>query len=136
LLYVPNAGHNLEQKGRDGKPDHSQAVNGLAAFGRHIIRDNPMPKLTWKHEDVEGKARLTVYSKPEPNAARLWLAEAPTRDFRKGTWTARPFDCKGGSVAAVVDPPARGFLTFYAELDYTIGDLPYHLSTQVRIVGE
>lgn len=136
VLYVPNAGHNLEQKGPDGKPDRSRAVNGLAAFGRHMIRDKPMPRLSWKHGDADGKARLNVHCKPEPNAARLWVAEASSRDFRKAKWTARQLDSKDGSVAAVVDPPARGFLAFYAELDYSIGDLPYHLSTQVRIVGE
>jgi hypothetical protein len=37
---------------------------------------------------------------------------------------------------ATVAPPAKGFITFYAELDYTIGDLPYHLSTTLRMIGK
>ncbi|HEY7315177.1 MAG TPA: PhoPQ-activated protein PqaA family protein [Gemmataceae bacterium] len=134
VLYVPNAGHNLEQKGEDGKTDRTRAVTGLAAFGRHIIRDNPMPKLTWKHDDADGKPRLAVRSTTAPKAARLWTAEAPTRDFRKSKWTSRPLECKDGSVLTVVDPPAKGFLAFYAEMDYTAGDLPHHLSTQLRVV--
>ena len=95
-----------------------------------------MPKLTWKHDDADGKPRLAVRSTPAPKAARLWVAEAPTRDFRKSKWTPRPLECKDGSVLAVVDPPAKGFLAFYAELDYTAGDLLHHLSTQLRVVGK
>jgi hypothetical protein len=133
---VPNAGHNLEQKGDDDKPDRSRAINGLAAFGRHILRDNPMPKLTWQHDDTDGKARLRVRSTSAPKEARLWVAESPTRDFRKAKWTARPLEVKDGAAVGVVDPPARGFLAFYADLDYAIGDLPYHLATQVRIIGK
>ncbi|HTU92544.1 MAG TPA: PhoPQ-activated protein PqaA family protein, partial [Gemmataceae bacterium] len=134
LLYVPNAGHNLEQKNDDGKPDRSRALHGLAAFARHAIHDKPMPKLTWKHDDAGGKARLTLHSTPPPKGGRLWLAEAPTRDFRKAKWVSRPLDDKAGG--AVLAPPAKGFIAFYAELDYALDDLPYHLSTTLRVMGK
>jgi PhoPQ-activated pathogenicity-related protein len=136
VLYVPNAGHNLEQKGDDGKPNRTRAINSLAAFGQHILRDNPMPKLTWKYDDVDGQARLAVHAAPKPTAARLWVAEAPTRDLRKAKWTARPLEGKAERIVTVIPPPRKGFLAFYAELDYTIGDLPYHLSTQLRMLGK
>lgn len=136
VLYVPNAGHNLQQQSEDGKKDRKRALRGLTAFGRHILRDNPMPKLSWKHDNADGKPRLTVRSTPQAKAARLWLAESPTRDFRKSEWTARPLHCKDGAATVVVDPPAKGFLAFYAELDYVIGDLSHHLSTQLRVVGK
>ncbi len=136
VLYVPNAGHNLEQKGDDGKPNRTRAINALAAFGRHILRDNPMPKLTWKHDDADGKARLTVSSTAEPKGARLWVAEAPTRDFRKARWFSRPLKWQDERAVTLLTPPEPGFLVFFAELDYTIGDLPYHLSTQVRVLGK
>lgn len=134
VLYVPNAGHNLEQKSDEGKSDRSRAINGLAAFARHMIRDNPMPKLTWKHEDTDGKARLTLQPTPPANGGRIWLAEASTRDFRKAKWTSRPLDHQ--SNGAVIAPPTKGFVAFYAELDYTIGELPYHLSTTLRVLGK
>src|SRR5262249_10301435 len=86
VLYVPNAGHDLTQKHADGKKDRDRAQNGLVAFARHMLKENPMPKLTWTHDDAEGKARLTVTADPGAKAARLWIAQSPTRDFRKSTW--------------------------------------------------
>jgi PhoPQ-activated pathogenicity-related protein len=135
VLYVPNAGHNLEQKGDDGRPDRSRAVNGLAAFGRHIVRDNPMPNLTWKHDDVDGKARLTVHATPPPQGVLLWVAEAPSRDFRKAKWVARPVEWKDEKAVSLIALPSKGFLALYAELDYKIDELSYQLSTQVRVIG-
>jgi PhoPQ-activated pathogenicity-related protein len=133
---LANAGHNLEQKGAGGKGDRTRVLNALAAFGRHYVRDNPMPKLTWRHDDAAGKARLTVRAAPAPKGARLWVAEAPTRDFRKAQWVERPVTREGGRVVGAVAPPAKGYVAFYAELDYAVGDLPYHLSTQVRVLGK
>ncbi len=78
VMYVPNAGHNLQQTG-----DRTWALNGLAAFTRAQITDQPLPRLEWKHDDADGRMRLTVTSKPAPTGARLWAATAPTHDFRK-----------------------------------------------------
>lgn len=136
VLYVANAGHDLRQLNIDGRPDHSRAMHGLAAFARHIIHNNPMPKLTWKHDDVDGKPRLTVHSKPQPKGGRLWVAEAPTRDFRKATWRSLPLDKKDDAVVGMIVPPEKGFRAFYAELDYAIGDLSHHLSTTLRVIGK
>ncbi len=136
VLYVPNAGHKLEQKGAGGQPDRTRAVNALAAFGHHVIFNTPMPKLTWKHDDAAGEARLTVRASPPPKGARLWVAKAPTRDFRKAEWVARPVSLEEGRVMGVVAPPGEGFVAFFAELDYDLGELPYHLSTQMRILGK
>src|SRR5262249_47544933 len=82
VVYVPNAGHNLQQQTAAGA-DLTRARNGLAAFVRHQLAGRPMPKPEWKHTDAEGHMRLSVLSKPAPLAARLWVAEAPTFDFRK-----------------------------------------------------
>src|SRR5262249_17413309 len=60
IVYVPNAGHDLVERKATGGTDRERALSGLAAFTRHQILGKPMPKLTWKHETVEGKLRLTV----------------------------------------------------------------------------
>jgi PhoPQ-activated pathogenicity-related protein len=131
VVYVPNAGHNLQQDGKD----LTRAVNALAAFTRFQSAGKPMPRLTWKHDDAGGRLRLTVEAAPAPKGARLWVAHAPTRDFRKAAWEERKAALAKGQVRGEVEPQAEGFLAFYAELDYEADGLPYHLCTQVRVAG-
>ena len=52
LLYVPNAGHGLE--------DRSRVVAGLAALNRRVITGKPLPKIDWEFGDTGGGAKLTV----------------------------------------------------------------------------
>jgi PhoPQ-activated pathogenicity-related protein len=136
VLYVPNAGHNLQQQYEDGHKDSTRAVNGLAAFVRHQINGNPMPQLSWKHEDVNGKLRLTVDADPPPQGARLWVAHAPTQDFRKSKWAPQTAQMNGKTVVGEVMPPTDGCMAFYAEVDYAIDGLKSHLSTQIRVAGK
>jgi PhoPQ-activated pathogenicity-related protein len=135
VLYVPNAGHNLQQQTGKGSGDVTRAVNGLAAFTRAQMNGKSMPRMTWKHEDVGGKLRLMVESSPAPRGARLWVADAPTQDFRKSKWAEQPARLDGAKVVGEVAPPAEGCRTFFAELDYSLDGLDYHLSTQVRVCG-
>jgi PhoPQ-activated pathogenicity-related protein len=136
LLYVPNAGHNLQQKFDDRPPDLTRAINGLAAFARHQILGKPLPRLQWKHADGNGKLQLTVESTPPPRRGRLWVAQAPMRDFRKSRWTEQPALASDGTVHGEIAPPTEGYVAFYAELDYEIDGLLYHLSTQLRLAGK
>jgi PhoPQ-activated pathogenicity-related protein len=135
VVYVPNAGHNLQQKTAGGA-DLTRARNGLAVFARHQITGQALPQLAWKHDDDDGKLRLTVEAKPAPAAARLWVAEAPTHDFRKAEWKEQAATFKDGSVVGEVGPPAKGCLAFYGELEYEADGLRYYLSTQLRIAGK
>ncbi len=135
ILYVPNAGHNLQERHADGHRDITRAFTGLAAFAHSEIYGERMPHLRWKHSDADGKPRLRVESDPPPRGARVWVADAPTQDFRKSTWTERPATQDGKEVRGEIDPPAQGYRAFFAELDFQTDGIPYHLSTQIRIVG-
>jgi PhoPQ-activated pathogenicity-related protein len=134
LLYVPNAGHKLEQQMADGTRSRERAVSALTAFTRHIIKDNPLPKISWKHDDAAGKARLTVEAHPAPSAARLWVARAATRDFRHAQFNEQPLNVDSGRIVGELPFPTEGNLSFFAELDYEIDGLAHQLSTQLRIV--
>jgi len=134
VLYVPNAGHNLKQKHADGKENNDRAINTLCAFTKHIVNDNPMPKLQWKHDDADGNARLTVSAEPKPLAARMWISQAPTRDFRKMSWQPAKLDASRGKIAGVVPMPPTGYTAFFAELDFEIDGIRHQLSTQVRVL--
>jgi PhoPQ-activated pathogenicity-related protein len=134
VTYVPNAGHDLQQ---DGRPDGGRAIAALSGFTRHIVADNPMPKLSWKYAESDGKVRLTVEGSPAPKGARLWVAKASTRDFRESKWEERKATLgKDGMVSGEVDAPKEGCLAVYGDLDYEIGGVKFNLCTQIRVVGE
>jgi PhoPQ-activated pathogenicity-related protein len=136
LCYVPNAGHGLQQEYGNGKKDTARAVSALGAFARHFVKHEPMPRLQWKHDDLDGTLLLSAESTPAARAARLWIAHAPTQDFRKATWHDEPVAIVKGVVVGMVTPPRDGYVAFYAELDFAIDDVPYHLSTQLRLAGK
>jgi PhoPQ-activated pathogenicity-related protein len=136
LCYVPNAGHNLAQKTADGKFDLSRARGTLPAFARAYIHDKPLPRLTWKHAEVDGKYRVSVTSDVAPKVARLWQADAPTRDFRKAIWKDQPAKLDKGNVSALAEAPASGCRVFFVECEYELDGLRCFFSTQLRIVGK
>jgi PhoPQ-activated pathogenicity-related protein len=133
VLYVPNAGHNLRRQDRPQPDQLNDLINGLAAFSRHQIRGTPMPNLSWKHEKVNGKLRLSIAATPAPMGARLWIAQSPTTDFRTAKWSEQQVDLSNGKVVGEVTPPDKGHVAFFGELDYEIDGLRYRLSTQVRM---
>jgi PhoPQ-activated pathogenicity-related protein len=134
VLYVPNAGHNLQQKHADGAINLDRALNTLIAFSKHIVKDNAMPKLSWKHDDVEGQARLTMTADPKSLGGRLWIADAPTRDFRPSAWREQAAEVSEGRLVGKVAAPETGYRAFFGELDFEIDGLRHHLSTQVRVL--
>src|SRR5262245_6649745 len=102
VCYVPNAGHDLQEGKFD--PLRMRALGTLGAFARHQIHGVKMPQLTWKHDDLDGKARLMVTADPAPKKARLWVADADKRDFRKSTWKEQAVEMNGKSFSGVVAP--------------------------------
>jgi PhoPQ-activated pathogenicity-related protein len=133
VLYIPNAGHNLRRQDLPQPEQLNDLVDGLAAFSRHQISGTPMPKLSWKHETVDGKLRLTIAATPAPNGARLWIAQTLTKDFRTAKWTEQAVSLSGGKIAGEVTLPDKGHVAFFGELDYEIDGLRYRLSTQMRM---
>jgi PhoPQ-activated pathogenicity-related protein len=133
VRYVPNAGHNLRRQDRSPPDQLNDLINGLAAFSRHQISGTPMPKLSWKHDRVNGKLRLSIAATPAPAGARLWTAQAPTADLRTVKWSQQTVTSSNGRVVGEVTPPEKGLLAFFGELDYEIDGLRYNLSTQVRM---
>jgi PhoPQ-activated pathogenicity-related protein len=137
VAYIANAGHNLQVRDEKGKEiDRLKAVDTLAAFARAEITDKALPKLKWKHDDNGKKLRLTIDADAAPAGARLWVAGASTRDFRKARWNEQKAEITKTTIVGEVDPPAEGCEAFYAELDYEIDGIKYHLCTQIRIAGQ
>ena len=135
IHYVANAGHNLTPKGPDGKSQPPmRAIDTLGVFTRLVLAGKPMPQIEWKHDGDAAHPRLVVTSTPAPKAARLWVAHAPTQDFRAARWEEQPAALDGEKVTGTIDAPATGSAAFYAALDYEFNGVGYTLCTQLRIV--
>ena len=135
VVYVPNAGHDLRRRDKPESDQLTDLVNSLAAFARHQISGRSMPNLTWKHETANGRLRLTIDATPAPKAARLWVAQTETQDFRSAKWTEQAVTVSNGIMIGEVTPPEQGHVAFYGELDYEIDGLKYHLSTQIQVTA-
>jgi PhoPQ-activated pathogenicity-related protein len=134
LAYVPNAGHGLEQVYEDGRKDRKRAISTLAAYARSQIRNEPMPKMSWRHEDAGDRMKVTVTADPAPKVARMWVAENPTRDFRKAKWTERSVTLEKGTANGEVERPTDGWRTFFAECEFeNRGGETFYLTTQLRM---
>ena len=129
VVYLPNAGHDLQEH-------RNYALNGIGSLFRHAVSGRPMPLLSWTHSDAaEGRLSLEIRSDPAPRSARLWLATAPTRDFRAARWTSHPLPTGGPSIVGEVARPDQGYVAFLGDLEYEIDAMPYYLSTQIRQAG-
>ncbi len=135
-LYVPNAGHDLRQRDGGRANPSSYVADGLAAFVRYQIAGAAMPRLSWKHEQVNDAFRLTIQAAPAPSGGRLWVARSPTVDFRTAEWKQQSVSFANGNIIGEVAAPTDGYLAFFGEVDYEIAGLKYHLSTQLRMTGK
>ena len=128
VVYLPNAGHGLDQH-RD------YALNGIGAFFRHVVKGKPMPELSWKFaKGDDGPLRLTVDASPRPVASRIWTARSDSQDFRESRWEPSALEV-GSTMKAEVARPEKGYVASFADLDYEIEGVPYHLSTQIGKLG-
>jgi len=127
VLYVPNSGHGLEDRGR--------VLATAGAFANLVAGDKALPKLNWKHDDVDGKARLTITSDPIPSGARLWVAQSATKDFRDAKWHSTPMARTDGRFIGEVNKPSQGYLALLGEPIYQLDGRTFTLSTQIRIIG-
>jgi PhoPQ-activated pathogenicity-related protein len=126
VMYVPNNGHGLNDIGR--------LSGSLLAFHQHMAAGKPLPRLTWKFEQQDGRTRLRVDSDVVPQRVDTWFASAPSRDFREAKWSSRPARQDGKSFVCELQRPESGYAAMFGELVYDGQPLPYFLSTNVRIV--
>ncbi len=138
ILYVPNAGHGLEQKYDDHHKDRQRVLNTLCVYCRHLITKKPMPKIHWQHKEQQtqdGKEFcVELQCEPKPKRVRLWSADSSTRDFRDSKWNESPATIENGVAIGKVKTPENGFRVFLLEGEYEFEGIPYFLSSQLRII--
>ncbi|HEV3146360.1 MAG TPA: PhoPQ-activated protein PqaA family protein [Gemmataceae bacterium] len=137
VLIVPNAGHDLRQLTGGTKDLANRAVAAISIFAKAQIDGKPLPKMEWRHADVENQMRLSITTDTRPAAARLWVIDSETKDFRKSTWKEKETEISadGKRVLGFVEPPVNGFRAFYGEVEFDSEGSKYSLSTQVRVAG-
>jgi PhoPQ-activated pathogenicity-related protein len=128
VLYVPNAGHDLQA-------GLMQVVSTCVGFFRQVAAREPLPRLTWTHTDQDGKALLTLTSEPAPRAVHLWVARAESRDFRSARWESTDLEATGPTFVGSIEVPPQGFAALFGEAVYELHGRTFSFSTSLRIVG-
>jgi PhoPQ-activated pathogenicity-related protein len=128
IHYVPNKGHGLGV----------EAVEAVTAFTAAVIAGDPRPAITWRTDRDGDAVVLSIESPEKPEAADLWRAEAPTRDFREAKWTSAPASADGdGRYTGKLSLPAKGFAAFFGRLTFkTKAGHLLAVATNVEVLGD
>ncbi|MCA9187978.1 MAG: PhoPQ-activated protein PqaA family protein [Pirellulaceae bacterium] len=126
VLYVPNAGHGLD----DGK---EQALTTLAVFAQHVALGKDLPVLDWHYDVADDAWALSVAAEPAPKSARMWVAKSDDRDFRDSRWVATEGEANGGGKFVLKVPGnGMGHQAVFGEVTFGFGPLKYNLCTTVH----
>jgi PhoPQ-activated pathogenicity-related protein len=139
VVYTPNAGHDLNEKGRtDGKPGQERTFAVLAAFVRAQSGLGPkMPKLNWKETEKNGGYRLEARANGNLKAWRLWSAEHTKRDFRLIKWTAKELPgSRAPFVLELLRVPETTYKALFLEAEFETGGITHTLCTPIKILGK
>jgi PhoPQ-activated pathogenicity-related protein len=128
ILYMPNTGH--------GADDYPRLLGSLAAMHRNVVDgDPPLPDPGWEFEEAEDRLRLRVWADVDAESVEAWSATSPTRDFREAHWTSRACAPDGDGYVCEIPRPDQGYAALFADMAFPgVWILPFHLSTQVRII--
>lgn len=128
-LYVPNKGHGIE--------DFPRVVGGIVAFHKASVGEMKLPKLTWEYRNGGDKLALSIESDAEPQRVVVWTARSDSKDFRQATWESQEIKAADGKhvFELPIPRPGDGYAAVFGEAVFDGGELPYFLSTTVRIVG-
>lgn len=129
IHYVPNAGHNL----KGGPGSREAALATLAAFFEHVVLAKALPAITWAHQDVDQKHRLTITTDGEPIAVRLWTATSMTKDFRQSKWNSTPLKGTKKTYVGEITKPDEGHSALFGEVQFQMPTgTTYSFSTQLK----
>ena len=127
VLYVANKGHAPIDMSRLAATFSSLL---LKAAGRATF-----PEMTWDLRVAEDG--LTLKVKADRPAEHMWafIAESPTRDFRKAHWRHEPMTKAKGGYVRRLPVPKEGYAAMYGEGLFKLeGGQPVYLCTNVKII--
>ncbi len=132
VVYVPNAGHDLGFI-NDPIASASRVFSPVSAFAQSVADGKPLPEMSWKYSDSNGKYNLRINTSPDKAKARIWTATSTTLDFRNSKWENMPMETLRTGFRGSIKLPAKGYSAAYGESQFSNKGNEYSLCTQVRI---
>lgn len=127
VLYIPNNGHGLK--------DLPRMVGAIHALQQQAIHGKELPKLNWEHKINGDKWSVKVTASQAPSSARIWQASSMTKDFREAKWESSELTVDGKAVQHERPVPTTGYAAMFIESEFKDLDIPYFLSSQLKIVA-
>lgn len=127
VLYVPNKGHGVD--------DIPRLLGSIGALHLEASGKLDLPNLDWKYTDEDAAVELEVQSDKKPMKVVVWSTTSTTKDFRESKWEQKPAEEVDGKYRFELAKPESGYAALFGEAVYKEGNLPYFLSTNVRIVA-
>ncbi len=124
-LYVPNAGHGLD--------DLSRVLSAAQGFVRLIAGDQPRPPLSWDYAATGGRLTLQLAA-PTATKASLWWATGEHGQFTDSTWTEQPMTGGAAGWSASVPVPAGRDLACFGEIFVDVDGQAMPLSTPIKLL--
>ena len=109
----------------------------MLALQRQATGEADLPELNWSYDVGAAGATLQFSSEETLAKARVWTAEAETRDFRQSRWRSTTlFPNDDGAFEYTLQRPSTGYAAVIGEYEFEReGSRPFFLSTNVRIVA-
>lgn len=124
LLYVPNAGHSLQE----GLP---RVVNNLTAFYLAVASKQPLAQIQADVKRQGNKLLVTVTTKGKVEGVQIWTAQSSTKDLRSSRWTAQDAKPAGNGkyTAEIALPTSAVAFALFADAQGSINGTEYHVCT-------
>ncbi|MBC7320588.1 PhoPQ-activated pathogenicity-like protein PqaA type [bacterium] len=121
ILYVPNSGHNLE--------DRERVIKDISAFYLYIAGKIPFPKINWNIEEDESSIRLTLNSDINPTKVGIWYADSRDKNFVYSIWSYIEAQRLSNGYFIGIDRPKEKSIAIFGEFYYNINGLELYLCT-------
>lgn len=118
VLYVPNAGHGLEDKQR--------VMNTLSAFCRIVAARKAFPNFSWTWV-TSGTSAIAKLSAHGSTKTRLWVAESDNLVFVESKW--KETESSQGDLQTPHPKGTKGYRAVFAEAEFQFEEIKYNLST-------
>ena len=134
LFEVPNEQHMLGNS--------IAAVAGSAAAWTKLVLEGQLaPDVALQVEQANGERKFSARTDAQTAKVKLWIANAPGRDFRKATWRAIEMKKQEGGDYTVSLNDAKLFgagarAAAFAEIEIAADPLPLRLSSQMWETGK